>query len=106
MKDSDYVLVTTVSQFRMRYVMHKDDLQAMNTQNIVKPIEWAQDTVTMQECEEFSQEHLGEIIISTDMMTEETVLDLFNRENSYLSSWSDEYKLKWIRKLLKMEIGE
>ena len=59
MSDKDYVVVTCVSSYRMRYVMHKDDLQKLNTEKPVDPIEWANDTVTMEQCEEFSQEHMG-----------------------------------------------
>lgn len=97
----DYVVVTTISQFRMRYVMHKDDLQKLNTEVEVNPIEWAEDTITCNECEDFSQEHLGEIIIDTTTMTEEEMLELFNKDNAYLSQWSDEYKVKWTRRLIE-----
>ena len=98
---NDYVVVTTVSQFRMRYVMHKDDLQKMNPDALVNPIEWAQDAITCNECEDFSQEHLGEVIIDTATMTEEEMLELFNKDNTYLSQWSDEYKVKWTRRLIE-----
>lgn len=97
----DYIVVTTISQFRMRYVMHKDDLQKLNTEVEVNPIEWAEDTITCNECEDFSQEHLGEIIIDTTTMTEEEMLELFNKDNAYLSQWSDEYKVKWTRRLIE-----
>jgi hypothetical protein len=40
----DYVVVTCISSFRMRYVMHKDDLQKLNTEKQVNAIEWAEDT--------------------------------------------------------------
>lgn len=97
----DYIVVTTISQFRMRYVMHKDDLQKLNTEVEVNPIEWAEDTITCNECEDFSQEHLGEIIIDTTTMTEEEMLELFNKDNAYLSQWPDEYKVKWTRRLIE-----
>lgn len=97
----DYIVVTTISQFRMRYVMHKDDLQKLNTEVEVNPIEWAEDTITCNECEDFSQDHLGEIIVDTTTMTEEEMLELFNKDNAYLSQWSDEYKVKWTRRLIE-----
>ena len=56
----DYVVVTCISSHRVRYVMHRDDLQKLNTENPVNAIEWANDTVNMNECEEFSQKHMGE----------------------------------------------
>lgn len=95
----EYVVVTTVSQFRMRYVMHKDDLQSMNPKMPVNPIEWAKDTVTCEECEDFSQEHLGEVIVDTAAMSEDEMLELFDKDNEYLSTWSRDYKIDWTRRL-------
>lgn len=95
----DYVVVTTVSNHRMRYVIHKDDLQKMNPEQKVQPIEWAQDAVTCQDVEEFSQDWLGEQIVDTQMMSEEEMLDLFNRDNDYLASWTKEQKLNWVGNL-------
>jgi len=99
----EYVVVTTVSQFRMRYVMHTDDLQKLNPDTRVDPIEWAEDTVTCDECEEFSQEHLGEVIVDSSTLTEEEMLDLFNEDNDYLSEWSDEYKIEWVRNTIELK---
>lgn len=42
----DDVLVTAHLQFGMRYVMQKDDLQKLNTEAEVEPIQRANDTVT------------------------------------------------------------
>lgn len=98
---NDYVVVTTVSQFRMRYVMHKDDLQKLNPATSVNPVEWAEDTVTCMECDDFSQEHLGEVIIDTTTMTEDEMLELFDKDNAYLSSWSRDYKIDWTRRLIE-----
>lgn len=97
----EYVVVTTVSQFRMRYVMHKDDLQKLNPKDQVNPIEWAKDTVTCMECDDFSQEHLGEVIIDANTMTEDEMLEMFDKDNEYLSSWSRDYKIDWTRRLIE-----
>lgn len=97
----DYVVVTTIAQFRHRYVMHRDDLQKLNPDVEVKPIEWACDTVTAEEVEEFSQSYLGETITDTTTMTEDEMLELFDRDNDYLEDWSRDYKLEWVRKNLK-----
>jgi len=101
----DYIVVSAISQFKIKYVMHKDDLRGMNV-DISNPteqqlIEWAEDTVTMQECEEFSQEHVGEFIVETRDITEQEMLELFKKNNAYLKSWSPEFVLEWIRKQLK-----
>ena len=95
----DYVVVTTISTHRMRYVIHKDDLQAKNPEHLVEPITWAKDSVTCEELEEFSQDWLGEQIVDTQMMSEEDMLNLFDADNDYLKEWTKEQKLAWVRKL-------
>lgn len=100
---SDYVVVTAISSHRMRYVMHKDDLRALNAgvdPTDAELIDWAQDSVTMMECEEFSQMHIGESIIDVNALTENEMLELFDRDNDYLKDWSREYKIKFVRRLL------
>ena len=93
----DYVVVTCISSHRVRYVMHRDDLQKLNTENPVNAIEWANDTVNMNECEEFSQKHMGEYIIDTVKMNEKDMLELFDKDNDYLSGWTKDQKLEWVR---------
>jgi hypothetical protein len=94
----NYVVVTCVSSYRMRYVMHKDDLQKLNPYKPCDPIEWAKDTVTCEECDEFSQEHMGEYIVDTAIIDEQEMLELFDKENHYLKDWSKEQKIEWVRK--------
>ena len=101
--NKDYVVVTTISQFRHRYVMHKDDLRKLN--NDVEPTnkelsDWARDSVAMEECEEFSQYWLGEQIFDVYECNEDEMLAFFDGDNDYLSSWSRDYKVQWVRKLL------
>ena len=98
MKNKDYVVVTAISSHRMRYVMHKDDLQKLNTENPVNAIEWANDTVNMNECEEFSQEHMGEYIVDTIEMNEEDMLELFDKDNDYLREWTKDQKIAMVRR--------
>ena len=97
MSDEKYVVVTAVSQFRMRYVVPISELQRENPTVLVDAM-WALDGVTCNDYEEFSQEHLGEVITDWQVENEEQVLERFDRENDYLSSWSKEKKLEWIRK--------
>ena len=52
---SKYVLVDTVLSYRMRYVIELNDDD---------PNEYALDTVVCDEATEFSQEYLGEHIVS------------------------------------------
>ena len=103
-ENKDYVVVTAISMYRMRYVMHKNDLTISSpgikttlTSGDTTAIEIAKDAVTMNEREEFSQEHVGEYIVDTMEMNEETVLELYDKENDYLSEWSKEKKLAHIR---------
>lgn len=97
----DYVVVTAVSQFRMRYVMHKDDLQKLNTEAEVNPIEWAEDTVISEEIDDFSQEHLGQIVLDSRMVDEDEMLEIFDRDNDYLKGWDRDYKIRWVRNFLQ-----
>ena len=103
MKNKDYVVVTAISSYRMRYVMHRDDLQKLNPLDPVDAIEWANDTVINDECEEFSQEHMGEYIADTVEMNEEDMLELFDRDNSYLGSWTKDQKVAMVRKSIFLD---
>jgi hypothetical protein len=78
------VLVECISMFRQRYVV---EVPAGKS-------EWALDTVVMQEAKEFSQEHIGENIVSHRVMSEEEVLALCDVDNDYAKRWSDNYKIK------------
>lgn len=100
--DDNYVVVTVMSQFRIRYVMHVDDLQGLNPNTPVNLIECAKDTVALEECEEFSQEHLGEVIVDSETLTENEMLSLFDKDNDYLAGWDREQKIKWVRNNLKV----
>ena len=82
--ETQWVLVETVSQFRMRYMVEVP----------VGKAEWALDTVTMEEAKEFSQHHMGESIISHRVVTQEEALDLFDRDNDYLASWDESVKIR------------
>lgn len=83
-RETQLVLVECVSQFRQRYVVEVPTGKA----------EWALDTVVMNEAEEFSQEHLGETIVSHRVITRDEVLSLCNKDNAYCSSWTDEKKFE------------
>ena len=96
MSDEKYVVVTTISQFKIRYVVPMSELQKENPVVAVDPL-WALDGVTCDDYEEFSQEHLGEVITDWCVEDEEQVLERFDRENDYLSSWTTEQKLNNIR---------
>jgi hypothetical protein len=56
--------------------------------------EWALDTVTMEEAKEFSQEHIGEQIISHRVVSKKYALELSDIDNDYTIAWNEETKLK------------
>lgn len=94
--NKQYVIVTAVSQFRLRYVIPMDALQALNPNVQVDPL-WALDSVTCGDVEEFSQEHMGETILDHRVVGEDEILEIFDKENHYLSGWGTDEKLRHIR---------
>lgn len=97
---SDYVVVDTVSMFKQRYIIPREELQKLNedvklTEKLAK--EWASDSVTTEEVKEFSQRWLGETITNIDIVDTEKVLKLFKEDNEELSEeWSQAKQLDYI----------
>lgn len=83
MEENEFVLVETVSQFRMRYIVEVPKGKK----------EWALDTVTCEEGKEFSQEHIGEHIVSHRVIDKAEILRLCDEDNAYLKDWDEEKKL-------------
>lgn len=83
MTDKVWVMVETVSQFRMRYMV----------QTPVDHPEYALDTVACAEAKEFSQDWVGETIMSHRILTEQEALEQCNKDNDYCKSWSDDQKI-------------
>ena len=77
------VLVDTLVSYRMRYAVELAE---------DSPEEWALDTVTGELCPEFSQECLGEQIVSHRVITEAEFLQQFDKDNSYLADWPADKK--------------
>jgi hypothetical protein len=85
------VLVETVSMFRMRYMVEVP----VGTDDYGKDKSlWALDTVTMEDAKEFSQEHLGETIVSHRVVSKEEALALCDIDNDYTKSWSEDKKVE------------
>lgn len=88
--ETQLVLVECISTFRQRYMVEVP----IGTDDYGKDkSEWALDTVTMQEAQEFSQEHLGEQIVSHRVVTKEEALALCDMDNDYAKVWNDEHKV-------------
>jgi hypothetical protein len=92
--ETELVLVETISMFRMRYVVEVPKGHP----------EYASDTVLVGrdtdhlEIVELSQEHLDEVISSTRVIDQTEYLRVFNEDNDYLRTWTDEMKLRYINK--------
>lgn len=86
---SKLVVVDVLSSFRMRYVIRADT------------VEDALDEVILYEgsgkFKEFSQKHIDPTaIIDHREITEYEYLKLFDEDNGYLATWSDEQKKSFI----------
>ena len=82
---TEYVKVSCVSMFRQTYMIPVDELQQENTeidilQDPAKQIEWAEDSVSSESVDEFSQKWLGETITESSILTTDQVLDLFDKD--------------------------
>lgn len=89
---SKYVLVDTVLQYRMRYVIEVPD-DHNDREYPCTAEQWAADTVTSEEMKEFSQLYLGETIISTREIAKEEIIPLCDQDNDYLKTWTEEQKM-------------
>jgi len=99
---SKYVMVDTVSQFRMRYVVEVPD--GIGKEMIFKdgtrsfpttPEAYASDTVVCEEAKEFTQHHLGETIVSTREVTLEEAIAQYRKDEPMLGeAWEDEVIIK------------
>jgi hypothetical protein len=87
---SEYTICTAIQQFRIKYVVPTEVATC-------DPDVWIRDSVTSAELNEFSQEDLGEVIIDTATISEDDLLQLFDKENDYLADWSRERKIAHIR---------
>ena len=89
---SKYVMVDTVSQFRMRYVVEvPDDVESPSEGKYpCTPEAYASDSVVCEQTREFSQEHLGETIVSTREVSLEEAIAQWRKDNGgAFDSWSD-----------------
>ena len=95
-----YAVITTVSTFRMRYVIPVEAIEQLNLGESLtdeQAIEFAKDIVSAEEAKDFSQVHLGELVSDASIYDEETVLKIHDKDNDYLSNWSIEQKLEFIK---------
>ena len=103
MSDTDerWVVVTTVSQFRERYAIPASELNKLNntidmSNSPAEQIVTAKNLVSEEKIKEFSQKFIGESIVDTFVLDKDRILQLFDRDNEYISDWTDEKKLNFI----------
>lgn len=90
-KETELVLVETVSMFRHCYLIEVPKGKS----------DYALDSIVCQEAEEFSQKYLDETVVSHRVVTREEALAIHDLDNPYAVDWSDERKLKCT---LKVEV--
>ena len=89
-----YVLVDTISTFRIRYAVAVPESLSDN-----EAISWAKDSVTCEEVEEFSQYHIGESISDATILDKESLLSQFDKDNDYFTNWPEDKKLQYVKTL-------
>jgi hypothetical protein len=82
--EKTWVMVETIHTFRMRYMVEAP----------AEHPEYALDTVTMDEAKEFSQEFIGDQIVSHRVVTEEEALKICDVDNSYCAKWHNDKKIE------------
>ena len=94
-----YVMVTTVLSYRMRYMIPVDELQRLNPDVSIegREISWAFDSVASEEAKEFSQLPIGEHVVDGIIITEDQMLEQFDKDNSYLKDWTNEQKIEFVK---------
>ena len=84
------VMVEVLSQYRMRYVVEVED-------NIDHALEAVVYNTGNFEFHEFSQKHLGECpVLDHYEITEDEYITMFDKDNDYLISWTDDQKKSFI----------
>jgi hypothetical protein len=89
--DKKLYLVETISFFRNRFVV-----LAKKEEDALDEVAFNTGNVYNEEWREFSQKHIDENIISYREITREEYLKLYDKDNDYLTHWSDDQKLKSI----------
>jgi hypothetical protein len=79
-------LVETVSMFRMRYVIECESA------------EHAMDEVSCG-MDEFAQKHIGETIVSTRIVSDAEIPEIFFEDSPYLRDWGPEKALEHVVKI-------
>ena len=83
-KKTEWVMVDAISTFRQRYLVEVPEGETL----------WALDTVALEEAKEFSQEWLGETVVSHRVVTEDEAIKVFDADNKHCCDWPREQKIQ------------
>lgn len=82
-------LVECIAQYRMVYVVETEKQ------------EWAEETVWAEEAQEFGQNYLGEIVVSSREVDDAECIRVHDELNGYLADRTPEQKLARVHKVKK-----
>ena len=93
----EYVLVTTISHFRLKYAIPREDFEALG---YGEPVDTTALSTYISDgnVKEFSQLHLGEQVCDVAVYSEEDAIELFDLDNDYLAKWPTAQKIEWLSK--------
>lgn len=91
-----YIEITTLSHFKLKYVIPEDDFIAVG---FTEPVDTNKliELINAGVFDEFSQTHLGEVIANIQEFDEADILTIFDNELPYLAEWTKERKLNYIK---------
>ena len=93
----NYVLITTLSHFKLKYAIPQKDFDALGFNEPIDP-EKLVALVSSGRVREFSQAHLGEVLQDVSVYTEQDALTIFDIDNAYLKDWSTDKKIAYMQK--------
>jgi hypothetical protein len=93
----NYVIITTLSHFKLKYAIPQADFDALGFK---EPIDQEKlvELVSSGRVRELSQTHLGEVLGDISVYTEADALTIFDIDNAYLKNWTVEQKIAYMQK--------
>lgn len=73
-------LVETISQHRVRYI-----IEAKNEEHALDEVTYKSE-IYHESWKEFSQTHLGDVIFSSREVSDDEIVELFDKDNDYLAN--------------------
>lgn len=92
---TDYVLISTISHFRLNYAIPKEDFAKLGYKEPINT-EKLSNYIHEGNVREVSQTHIGENVIEVREYSEDDMLKKFDELNSYLVDWTREHKLNYL----------